>query len=189
MFCPIKIVMFVYSRFQNLTIKSKLTKVNTMKNFIILCVLSFFTLSSAVAQVDAKSGKEMKINMMQNTTGPVMSFEADEVDYGTIEQHSEPLRVLKFTNTGTEPLVIKNARGSCGCTVPKWQKEPIAPGETSELEVRYATNRLGKINKKITITTNEGGEPHVIRVVGEVLEKQEEKAAPVKATSLLKGGN
>ena len=50
--------------------------------------------------------------------GPILELESTVVDYGTIEQNGEPLRKLKFTNTGTEPLVIKNARGSCGCTVP-----------------------------------------------------------------------
>jgi len=118
-----------------------------------------------------------------------MTFEAMEVDYGTIKQHGEPLRTLSFTNTGTEPLVIKNARGSCGCTVPKWEKEPIMPGETSVLEVRYATNRLGKINKTIKITTNEGGDPHVIKVLGKVLKAEEDESVPASAPSILKGGN
>jgi len=78
--------------------------------------------------------------------GPFMEFEGQVVDYGTINQHAEPLRILKFTNKGDEPLVITNAKGSCGCTVPTWPKEPIMPGETSEIEVRYATNRIGKSN-------------------------------------------
>src|SRR5690606_27416711 len=64
----------------------------------------------------------------------VMTFEDGNndtsLDYGKISQKSDPLRRVKFTNTGTEPLVIKNARGSCGCTVPDWPKEPILPGET-----------------------------------------------------------
>lgn len=123
-----------------------------------------------------------------NENGPKMQFEAMTVDYGTIDQHSEPLRVLKFTNVGKEPLIIKNAKGSCGCTVPTWPKEPIMPGETSTIEVRYATNRLGKINKNIKITTNEGPDPHVIRVVGEVLQTEEEESLPSGSPSML-GGN
>lgn len=120
--------------------------------------------------------------------GPVMEFEAMEVDYGTIEQHGEPLRSLSFTNTGTEPLVIKNARGSCGCTVPIWPKEPIMPGETSSIDIRYATNRLGKINKKVTITTNEGGQPHVIKVLGQVNKPEGGEAVPAAAPSIINGG-
>ncbi|MGA0256729.1 MAG: DUF1573 domain-containing protein [Saprospiraceae bacterium] len=122
-----------------------------------------------------------------NENGPIMQFETKTVDYGTIEQHSDPLRVIKFTNVGKEPLIIKNARGSCGCTVPKWPKEPIMPGETSTIEVRYATNRLGAINKNIKITTNEGPDPHVISVLGNVLKKEEEESLPSSTPSMLSG--
>ena len=62
-------------------------------------------------------------NSQEDASGPIMSFETLTVDYGEIVQHSDPLRVAKFTNTGDEPLVISNARGSCGCTVPQWPKE------------------------------------------------------------------
>jgi len=108
----------------------------------------------------------------QKMDGPIMELESLVVDYGEIDQHSEPLRVLKFTNTGTAPLIIKSARGSCGCTVPEWVKEPIMPGEESEIQIRYATNRLGKFSKTVTLTTNEEGEPRVIKVQGHVHETE-----------------
>ena len=120
----------------------------------------------------------------ENTSGPVMSFESKVVDYGAIEENGEPLRVLKFTNTGTEPLVIQNARGSCGCTVPTWPKEPIMPGEENKIEVRYATNRIGSINKTIKITTNEGTTPHVIKVIGKVSKKVVEESIPASKNGL-----
>ena len=88
------------------------------------------------------------------TDGPQANFETMVMDYGEIEQGSEPLRVFNFTNTGNAPLVISNAKGSCGCTVPIWPKKPIAPGESSKIEVRYDTNRVGKFVKKVTLTTN-----------------------------------
>lgn len=116
-----------------------------------------------------------------------MTFESLTVDYGTVEHGSEPLRMVKFTNTGTEPLVIKNARGSCGCTVPTWPKEPIAPGQSSTIEVRYDTKRPGAINKSITITTNEGSENHVLQVVGTVLPAKEDKSVPAATPSVIKG--
>jgi len=87
--------------------------------------------------------------------GPFMEFESLTVDYGTIDQHSEPLRLLKFSNNGDEPLVITNAKGSCGCTVPTWPKEPIMPGESADIEIRYATNRVGPFTKTVKFTTNE----------------------------------
>lgn len=89
-----------------------------------------------------------------NAKGAKMQFESEEVDYGDIQQDSEPLRVFSFKNTGTEPLVITSAKGSCGCTVPNYPKEPIMPGATSEIEVRYDTHRIGSFTKTITLTTN-----------------------------------
>lgn len=133
-----------------------------MKSFLLsLC----FILTAAIgySQLDAAD---------QNLEGPQMDLESLVVEYGEIDQHSEPLRVLKFTNTGTEPLIIKSARGSCGCTVPDWPKEPIMPGEENQLEIRYATNRLGKFSKTVTLTTNVEGEPIVIKVQGHVHEAE-----------------
>lgn len=117
--------------------------------------------------------------------GPVMTFETKVVDYGDIERKSERKRTLKFTNTGTEPLVISNARGSCGCTVPTWPKEPIMPGESSEMVITYDTNRPGKINKTVTITTNEGANPHVIKVVGHVHEPTQEEGVPANKSGII----
>jgi len=120
-------------------------------------------------------------------TNAKMTFETMIVDYGTIQQKSEPLRTVKFTNTGTDPLIIKSAHGSCGCTVPVWPKDPIMPGESSVIEVRYDTNRVGKINKSITITTNEGPEKHVLQVVGEIMKLEEDNAVPAPAPNVIKG--
>lgn len=116
-----------------------------------------------------------------------MTFESMTVDYGTIENGSEPLRYIKFTNTGTDPLIVKNARGSCGCTVPTWPKDPIAPGQSASMEVRYDTKRTGPINKSITITTNEGPDNHVIQVIGTVLPVKEQTSVPAAEPNLIKG--
>ena len=102
------------------------------------------------------------------TEGPVMTFDATEVDYGTIEQHSDPYRFFAFTNTGNEPLVIQAAKGSCGCTVPTYPKEPILPGESAEIKVRYDTKRIGNFTKTVTLTTNEATPKHVLRIKGKV---------------------
>jgi len=120
--------------------------------------------------------------------GPVMSFESLTLDYGTIEYKGEPYRTLQFTNTGTEPLVIKSARGSCGCTTPEWPKEPIEPGASAEIKVRYATERVGNINKTVKITTNEVGEnTHTIKVIGKILPKEEEESVPAGNQSIIDG--
>lgn len=114
----------------------------------------------------------------QNAAGAVMTFESTTVDFGTIEKGADPIRKLKFTNTGTEPLIIKDAKGSCGCTTPKWPKEPIMPGESEVIEIRYDTQRVGVINKNVTITTNEASGTHSISVKGEVKAPATQESVP-----------
>jgi Protein of unknown function (DUF1573) len=138
---------------------------------------------AVINQATAESVAEVAIER----TNAKMSFESLNVDYGTIENGAEPLRIVKFTNTGTDPLVIKNARGSCGCTVPTWPKEPIAPGQSATMEVRYDTKRTGKISKSITISTNEGPDSHTLQVIGEVLPPKEDKSVPVAEPTIIKG--
>lgn len=114
----------------------------------------------------------------QKQTGPVFEAESDEVNYGEIKQNSDRVRVLKFTNKGTEPLMITEAKGSCGCTVPTFPKEPIMPGKSAEISINYDTARLGLIAKSVYITTNEvesrdaNGNPvykvHEIKVKGNI---------------------
>jgi hypothetical protein len=106
--------------------------------------------------------------------GAKLDFEKDVHDYGTVENGGDGSCTFEFTNTGNAPLIISNAKGSCGCTVPSWPKEPIAPGATSKITVKYDTKRPGAINKSVTITSNAVNEPtKVIRIKGNV------KAKPV----------
>lgn len=89
--------------------------------------------------------------------GPPTSVKFAEMahDFGAIEQDSENEKIFTFTNTGKNPLIIDNARGSCGCTVPEWPREPIAPGETGEIRVVYKPGKQkGKQAKTVTITAN-----------------------------------
>jgi hypothetical protein len=170
--------------------------------FVIVCLLSAgsFAQNTEKASIPVKVEVD-KTKVQQNVqtvavqeveavvekTNAKMTFETTIVDYGTIQQKSEPLRTVKFTNTGTEPLIIKSAHGSCGCTVPMWPKDPIMPGESNVIEVRYDTNRVGKINKSITITTNEGPDKHILQVVGDVLKLEEDNAVPAPAPNVIKG--
>lgn len=106
---------------------------------------------------------------------PTMKFEQTTVDYGTIQQNSDPLRTFSFKNTGSTPLIITGARGSCGCTVPSYPKKPIGPGETAVIEVRYDTKRVGPFRKSVRITTNEKVMKKTKNSAGEIVEKEEAK--------------
>ncbi|MBW7935824.1 MAG: DUF1573 domain-containing protein [Flavobacteriales bacterium] len=93
--------------------------------------------------------------MAQKATGPAFSADKMEVSFGEVEYKGDGTREYVFKNIGTEPLLITNAKGSCGCTVPEWPKEPIRPGQTGVVKIKYDTSRSGPISKSVTITTNE----------------------------------
>ena len=119
----------------------------------------------------------------QITDGPVMEFESSVIDYGIIEHNADGKREFVLTNTGNAPLIISNAKGSCGCTVPTWPKAPIAPGESATIGVKYATSRIGKFTKTITLTTNTSEKTKILTVKGEVKKPAETPAAPSKPKS------
>ena len=99
-----------------------------------------------------------------------IQFDEWEHDFGQVLQGSENPYVFKFKNTGTEPLIISNARGSCGCTVPFYAKEPIMPGEESEIHVVYKPGKQeGQQQKTVTITANTEPTETVLRISADVL--------------------
>jgi hypothetical protein len=114
----------------------------------------------------------------QTTNGAVMTFDVTTIDYGNIEKGGDPIRKFKFTNTGNEPLIVKNAKGSCGCTVPTYPKEPIMPGESNVIEVRYDTQRVGAFTKTVTLTTNEASDTHTLTIKGEVKAPATQESVP-----------
>ncbi|AMM50998.1 hypothetical protein TH61_07100 [Rufibacter sp. DG15C] len=90
-----------------------------------------------------------------NAPKPVMTFKETEFDFGTIKQDKKVEHTFTFTNTGKSPLVIENATASCGCTVPEWPKEPVAPGATGNIKVVFdPAGKAGQQSKQITITAN-----------------------------------
>ena len=128
-------------------------------------VLSLGMMFATVLAVNTASAQtEVKM------AGPEISIDKDVHDYGQINKDANGDCFFTITNTGNEPLTITKAKGSCGCTVPDWPREPIAPGKTAKMKVTYATNRVGKINKSVTITSNSSNAPtKVVRIKGEVL--------------------
>jgi len=119
----------------------------------------------------------------ENLNAPEISFDKTVHDYGTVPYQGDGKCEFKFTNTGKEPLILTNVRSSCGCTVPKWPREPILPGQSDIINVEYKTNRIGKINKTITVQSNAKTSSLVLRIQGQVL-KPEESTAPENAKTL-----
>lgn len=139
------------------------------KSILVLTVLSVFAFTSckdnaadkvneenvaAAADRDAESGKF-----------PTITFEESQFDFGTIDQGTNVEHIFKFKNTGEAPLMIVNAKSSCGCTVPEWTKEAIAPGAEGELLVKFNGSGQNQVSKTVTLTTNteEGTETLTIK--------------------------
>lgn len=101
--------------------------------------------------------------------GAEISFEKETHDYGMLEKNGDGAYEFIFKNSGTIPLLISECIGSCGCTVPVWPREPIAPGKSEKIKVTYDTSRPGIINKSVTIKSNAVNAPtKLIRIKGEV---------------------
>ena len=138
-----------------------------MKKIILLCSFAVLgIITSGTAQNDTKV---IASEISETENGAKIEFESEKIDYGIIDHNADGYREFIFTNTGNSPLVITNAKGSCGCTVPTWPREPIAAGESSKIKVKYATNRVGAFSKSITLTSNAINAPKkVIKIKGKV---------------------
>lgn len=141
-----------------------------MKKIFLLSLLALGLCTTGFAQ---ETGPKPKKNTSQKVKGAGIIFESDIVDYGTISLNANGNREFVFTNNGTKPLIIKDAVGSCGCTVPTKPKEPIMPGKKGVIVVSYATSRPGSFSKTITVTSNAvGQETKILTVKGNVLSGQ-----------------
>jgi hypothetical protein len=107
-----------------------------------------------------------------------MSFKETEFNFGKVKEGEKVQHEYEFTNTGKEPLVISNAKGSCGCTVPQWPKEPIAPGKSGKIKVEFdSKGKPGPANKQVTITANTDPVQSIIYIKGEVIGDPNKPAA------------
>jgi hypothetical protein len=141
--------------FQNVIETLKIIKMKKALFSLLLVFAASALTNSAVAQ-EVKNGAQIE-------------FQKETHDYGTIKYAGDGTCEFKFTNTGNAPLIISNAKGSCGCTVPDWPRDPVMPGKSAVIKVKYDTKRPGAINKSVTITSNAGNSPtKVIRIKGNV---------------------
>jgi len=104
-------------------------------------------------------------------TGPTttITYEETTYDFGKTIDGSKVKYSYKFKNTGKEPLIISDAKGSCGCTVPVWPKDPIGPGKTGEIKVEFdSKGKLGPQTKKVTVVANTQPAQTFLTIKGEV---------------------
>ena len=128
-----------------------------MKFIHILFALAIVTSCSTDPSKKAKESKAEATEAAAPTAdGPVVSFDKLSHDFGTINEGEVVETVFTLTNTGNSDLIILNARGSCGCTVPDYPKDqPIAPGDSAEVTVKFdSNNKPNANNRSVTFTTN-----------------------------------
>ena len=139
------------------------------KVFSILVVMAF--VFAGVAQNDEAQAKKNK-----KVKTPEITFVKLVHDYGQIEQGANGECEFEFKNTGKADLILTNCRSSCGCTVPSWPKDPIPPGKKAVIKVKYNTQRIGQINKTITVESNAVNDRVVLKIAGNVNPKATEAA-------------
>ncbi|HXH17778.1 MAG TPA: DUF1573 domain-containing protein [Chitinophagales bacterium] len=146
-----------------------------MKNLLLFvaAIAMVFTMQAQTSETPAV--KTENIAPDSNEPKPVMTFETETIDYGTILRYADGVREFKFKNTGNAPLIINNCAGTCGCTVPSCPKEPIQPGETGSIQVKYATDRVGQFNKGVKIYSNASpaDQPITVYIKGNVLNEED----------------
>ncbi|MES2681744.1 MAG: DUF1573 domain-containing protein [Bacteroidota bacterium] len=119
--------------------------------------------SDAVSNSASADGKK-------STDLPEIKFEEEVFDFGKITQGEKVSHSFAFTNTGSKNLIISNAQGSCGCTVPEWPKEPVQPGKSGKINVVFSSEgKSGMQEKTITIVTNCEPATRVIRIKTEII--------------------
>lgn len=119
---------------------------------------------------------------------PGYKFDKTSYDYGTLPKGGEPYCEFKLTNTSKEMLVISEAHGSCGCTVPEYTKEPIKPGQTVVIKVHYDTNRVGPFEKQVTVTFQGKDAPAVLHIKGTITAPPSETPFPGPGSTPVNGG-
>ncbi len=164
-----------------------------MEKIIISLVIIFLALNinaqtntQPTTQQPATTQPVVKINK----NAPIIEFAEIVYDYGKIEKNSPGTCQFTFKNKGKEPLMLENVRSSCGCTIPKWPKEPISPKKAGSIDVKYNTNKVGAFTKTITVLSNASNPTIILTIKGEVVDSntqpaQEESTTPIKTDETL----
>ena len=147
-----------------------------MKKLVALCAL--------FAGLTFNSKAQESVVPTNDPNAPEIKFESDVVDYGTIDYDANGIREFKFKNVGKSPLTISSVQGECGCTTttidgkPGWPQEPILPGKSGVIKVKYDTKRAGRFEKNVTVTTNGKLSTLKIKIKGEIKPAPADQTAP-----------
>lgn len=139
-------------------------------SFLVLFALFVISCKENAASKVATENAAVTNDSSTAKAGPVISFDKTSHDFGTINEGDNVTTTFSFTNTGDADLIIVDARGSCGCTVPQYPKNtPIAPGQTGEIVVSFdSSNKPGLQQKTVTLSANTTSGREMLRIKSNV---------------------
>jgi hypothetical protein len=146
-------------------------------SFRLFYALVFSTFLFSLNACDMGKDKEKNVLVDENESTvkdsiPVsaITFDTNTYNFGTIKEGEVAEHVFKFRNTGKAPLVVRDARASCGCTIPQWSKDAIPVGGEGKIEVKFnSSGKGGKINKQVTVYANTNPAESLLFITGEVI--------------------
>lgn len=146
-----------------------------MKKIIALSILSLSLLMTSCGDKASKkiNSDNLEIAKQRDNDikfgGPKIKFDKTDHDFGTISEGDIVETVFSFTNQGKEELIIVSAKGSCGCTVPEWPREPIMPGESGQIKVKFNSYKKPNLQQKqITLVTNTEEGKEILKIKAQV---------------------
>jgi hypothetical protein len=136
-------------------------------------------LAFLVACAGTAFAQEKKLlDVANDNNKPAFKFDVEEYNFGNIKSGETVNYEFNFTNTGNEPLIITEAHGSCGCTVPEFPKDPIMKNQKAKIKVTFnSSGKMGMQDKTVTLTSNAVQNPQILHIKGNV------ESAPVQAPS------
>jgi hypothetical protein len=142
---------------------------------ILLCTLGM--LHSSKFLYAGPAGAKPQMKFVPTDPNVTIKFKTETINYGKIPHYSNGAKDFHFTNIGTKPLIITNVSAACGCTVPTWPKQPIKPGASGKITVKYATDRVGVFEKSVEVYSNAVNSKVKLTIKGDV--SPEPKILPV----------
>ncbi len=137
-----------------------------MKKFILSAAFIFGVVIASMSQ-----SSSVVIESGNPSSMAKFKWEKTTHNFGKIDQGKPVSIEFTFTNSGSTPLVISNVKGSCGCTVTKYSKEPIAPGKSGNVKATFNAAAMGAFNKSVRVTANVEGGMETLFIKGEVLKQ------------------
>lgn len=148
-----------------------------MKNFIALFICTFLVGSTfAIYKTSPPVSEEVAKKVVLKDNLQFIQWDKTTHEFGTIEYNIPAITNFVLTNKHNEPLVLERVKGSCGCTVADYDRNPIAPGESTTIKVTFNAKQDGQFNKKIMVQTNFGEEPAILNVIGNVNKEEETRS-------------